>query len=297
MCPHRSEPSVVREGYAPVENGALFCREVGQGQPIILIHGGPDFDHTYLLPDMDRLADAYHLIYYDQRGRGKSSDVPPADVSIQSEVEDIERLQQSLQLEKAAVLGHSFGGILAMEYAIRHPERTSHLILMNTAAASQADYFVLRDEIRRRKSVYQEELDALTASAAYQQGDPDAVTAYYRIQYGTTIRQPEHLDRLMAQMRLNFTNGGVLRGRAIEQQLYTETWNSSEFDLFPRLKRLSVPTLVIHGDDDFVPLECAAHIAQAIPGARLVVLPDCGHFAYIEAPDKLRKELADFFAA
>ncbi|HVO43290.1 MAG TPA: hypothetical protein VMT34_11735 [Aggregatilineales bacterium] len=67
MCANfQSDQPFPREGYAPVENAELFYREVGHGRPIILIHGGPDFDHTYLLPDMDRLSDSYGLIYYDQ---------------------------------------------------------------------------------------------------------------------------------------------------------------------------------------------------------------------------------------
>jgi proline iminopeptidase len=297
MCPDlQPDQSVPREGYAPVNNAALFYREIGQGYPIIVIHGGPDFDHTYLLPDMDRLADSYRLIYYDQRGRGKSApETQPDEVSIQTEIEDLEGLGKYLQLDSVAVLGHSWGGILAMEYAIRHPDRVSHMILMNTASASQDDYFLLRQEIRRRKSVCQETLNALTASAAYQQGDPEAVAVYYRIQYGTTIKQPEHLERVMVSLRSSFTKETILRGRAIEEQLYKETWSSSEFNLFPRLKRLNVPTLVIHGDYDFVPPECAARIAAAIPGARLVLLRECGHFAYVESPDDVRQAMADFF--
>jgi proline iminopeptidase len=292
------DPSVPREGYVQVENAKLFYREIGVGQPIILLHGGPDFDHTYLLPDMDRLSDSYRLIYYDQRGRGKSlGEVQPNDVSIKTEMEDLERLRQYFQLDSVAVLGHSWGGILAMQYAIHYPECVSHMILMNTAAASQADYFVLRQEVRSRKAVYAEELNALTSSAAYQEGDPDAVAAYYRIQYGTTIKQPEHLDRLMDSMRKSFTKETILKGRAIEDQLYKETWASNEYDLFPRLKQLSVPTLVMHGDYDFVPAECAAHIAQTIPGAHFALVRDSGHFTYIDAPDAARKAIDDFFAA
>ena len=68
-----SQIPVVREGYIPINKGEIYTREIGQGKPIIILHGGPDFDHTYLLPDMDRLSDTYRLIYYDQRGRGKSA--------------------------------------------------------------------------------------------------------------------------------------------------------------------------------------------------------------------------------
>lgn len=68
----RSDSLVPREGFVPVKNAELYYRNIGEGQPIIIIHGGPDFDHTYLLPDMDRLCDTYRLVYYDQRGRGRS---------------------------------------------------------------------------------------------------------------------------------------------------------------------------------------------------------------------------------
>src|SRR6266536_728445 len=78
-----------RESRIPVGKTSLSSREIGRGQPIIVLHGGPDFDHGYLLPDLDRLADAYRLIYYDQRGRGKSADqVLPDEVTLTSDVDD-----------------------------------------------------------------------------------------------------------------------------------------------------------------------------------------------------------------
>ncbi len=298
MCAssHSDNPAS-QEGYVRVANAELFYREVGHGRPVILLHGGPDFDHTYLLPDMDRLSDAYRLIYYDQRGRGKSGGgIQPADVSIKTEIEDLEGLRQYLQLDSVAVLGHSWGGVLAMEYAIRHPDRVSHMILMNTGAASHEDYLLLRQEVRRRKAVYEDALNALVASAAYQEGDPEAVAEYYRIHFGTTLKQPEHLERVIGSLRLSFTKESVLRARAIEDRLLDDSWLKRDFDLYPRLNRLHIPTLVIHGDYDFIPVACAARVARAIPGARFVLLKECGHFAYIERPDEVRKEIADFFA-
>src|SRR6266542_157387 len=153
MCAFQSRQTAPREWYVPVDGAELFCREIGQGRPIIVIHGGPDFDHTYLLPEMDRLSDTFRLIYYDQRGRGKSADnVQPEDVTFQSEVEDLEGLRQYFQLESVAVLGHSWGGLLAMEYAIRHPDRVSRLILMNTAPASAEDHMLFRQDRRNRSA-------------------------------------------------------------------------------------------------------------------------------------------------
>ena len=121
----------------PVADGSLYARTIGRGPPTIVLHGGPDFDHAYLLPDLDRLDDVLRLIYYDQRGRGRSaSGVRPEDVDLRTEIDDVDRVRRHFGLESMAVLGHSWGGVLAMEYAIRHPERVSQLILLDTAPAS-----------------------------------------------------------------------------------------------------------------------------------------------------------------
>jgi proline iminopeptidase len=297
MCAQFNQSDPI-EGYVQVANGKLFYRAVGQGRPIILLHGGPDFDQTYLLPDMDRLSDAYRLIYYDQRGRGKSAgETQPDEVSIKTEIEDLEALRDYFQLDSVAVLGHSWGGILAMEYAIRHPNRVSHMILMNTAPASHQGYMLLRQEIGKRLAVHQEKLNTLRSSAKYAEGDPETVAEYYRIRFSTTIKQPEHLESLIENMRASFSNEGVLKAREIEDQLYEETVLSSEFDLTPKLKQLSTPTLIIHGDYDFIPVECISSITQAIPNAHFTLLKESGHFAYLESPDDVRTEIAAFFAS
>jgi proline iminopeptidase len=284
-----------REGHFPVKNAELYFREIGQGQPLIILHGGPDFDHSYLLPDMDRLADLFRLIYYDQRGRGMSAgNIHPKDVSIESEVEDLESLREYFQLETIAILGHSWGGLLAMEYMIRHPGRLTHLTLMNTAPASRDDYLLFRQERRSKAAGDLEKLEALSSSAGYQEGDPETDREYYRIHFKATLRQPEHLERVIKSLRLTFTKEEILKAREIEDRLMVETWLSSEYNLLPELRLLNNPTLILHGDYDLVPLECAAHIADAIPGSRFVILKDCGHFSYLECPDEVHKEVSDF---
>ena len=285
-----------RDGYIAVGRAALYWREIGQGQPIIIVHGGPDFNHGYLLPDMDRLSDTFRLIYFDLRGRGKSAhNVQPEDVSIQSDVEDLDKVRDHFRLDKAAVLGHSWGGVVAMEYAVRHPKRVSHLILMNSAAASHADYLLFRQELLRRTPADSEEKRLLSARDQYKAGDPQTVSEYYRVHFRATLRQPELLDRLIESLRTSSSREGILKAWAIEDRLMNQTQLASGYDLLPKLKQLRLPALVIHGEHDLVPLECSAHIAQAVPGARLVVLKDCGHFPYIECPDALRQLLMDFF--
>ena len=286
-----------RDGRIPVGNADLYFREIGRGQPLIVLHGGPDFDHSYLLPDLDRLADSFRLIYYDQRGRGRSADrVRAEDVSLASDVADLEKVRQHFQLASAAVLGHSWGAVLALEYAIRNPERVSHLILMNPAPASAADFMLLRKERIEKFPAIAGRLKTMSETDGYRQGDPDAVAAYYRIHFQPALAHAGHLEQVIASLRASFTSEGILKARAIEERLMNDTWLSAAgYDLLPRLRTLRIPTLVISGDHEFIPAAAAAHIADAIPSARLVTLKDCGHFSYLECPDLLRKEIDSFF--
>ena len=299
MDPHHPAGAPApREGSVPVEGAPLYYRDIGQGPPIILLHGGPSFDHHYLLPDMDRLADAFRLMYYDQRGRGQSvGHVQPVAVSIQSEMDDLEALRAHVHLEQAAVLGHSWGGLLAMEYALRHPERVSHLILLNTAPASYDDCRVFVQERDAHAPDDTEARRALRARPAFAEGDLELRALYYRIYYQATLRSPELLDRLIEHLQVGWTKDGVLNAEAIGDQLWNETYESTGYNLLPELTRLRIPTLIIRGDYDFVPLACAAHIAEAISGASLVVLRDCGHFSYLERPDEVSQALSEFFHA
>lgn len=286
------------ERYLAVENAELYYRDIGQGPPLIVLHGGPRFDHNYLLPDMDRLSDSFRLIYYDQRGRGKSArNVQPEEITIESEIKDLESLREYFQLESFVVLGHSWGGLLAMEYALRHPHHVSHLILMNTAPASRDDCLLFERERDANAGDAVETLRALESRSAYAEGDPEARAAYDRVYFRSTLHSPELLDRLIKHLQVGWTKEGVLKAGAIGSRLWHETYESTGYNLLPALTQLRTPTLILHGDYDFIPLACAAHIASAIPGASLVVLRDCGHFSYLERPDQVRSALNAFFQA
>lgn len=287
----------IYKGFVPVGNAELFYRERGRGQPMIVLHGGPDFDHTYLLPDLDRLSDSFRLVYYDQRGRGKSArNVQPDDVTIKSEIYDLENLRENLNLSAVAVLGHSWGALLALEYALRHPQRVSHLILLNTAPVSHDDFQLHRRELPHKRAAGDvEKLQAIAYSAMYKAGDPDTLAEYYRIHFRAAILRPKHLDQVVRSLRASFTPEGILKARAVEERLRNETWLSSNYNLLPKLDQLNMPTLVLHGDHDFIPMQCASHIAEAIPGARFVLLKQCGHFAYLECPNRVRKEIINLF--
>ena len=286
------------ESHIPVGNAELYSREVGRGTAIIVLHGGPDFDHSYLVPDLDRLSDSFHLIYYDQRGRGRSADrVQPEDVTLASDIADIEKVRQYFHLDAVVLLGHSWGTVLALEYALRYPQRVSRMILMNPAPASTEDYKQLRKEWLEKRPDDMERRETIAASAAYKEGDPDVVTAYYRIHFQPALARREDYETIIARLRASFTKEGILKSRAIEARLMNDSWSSPDYDMLPKLKSLRIPTLIISGEHEFIPASTAEHITQAIPNAHLVTLKDCGHFSYLECPAAVREQIDVFFRA
>ncbi len=286
--------SEVREGYLPVPGAQLYFREIGAGDPLVVLHGGPDFNHSYLLPDLDRLSRSFRLIYYDQRGRGRSSGaVVPEDVGIQSEIDDLDRVRGYFGLDAVSVLGHSWGGLLAMEYATRHPDRVSHMILLNTGPASHADLTRFQERRQATEAETLARMRAIAGRREYAAGDIAVEAEYYRAHFSGVLRRAEHLETIVRSLRAHFTPADILKARAIEQRLYAQTWLSPGYDLLPKLRPLNVPTLVIYGERDLFPLDGIRKIAEAVPGARLVVLKACGHFAYLERPADVESAIVD----
>lgn len=290
--------SHVQETRVPVSGVELYARVVGQGSPILVLHGGPDLDHAYLLPELDRWRDGYRLIYYDQRGRGRSAEgVRSEDVTLESEIRDLDEVRRHFGLETAALLGHSWGAVLALEYALRHPTRISHLILMNPAPVSLSDLALFRESYLETLGAEMDRQREILASVGYQTGDPEAVTAGCRIHFLPALNRHDDYEKLMARVRETFFRQGaegIVKARAVTDRLHHETWKRDGYDLLPELRALDIPTLVVTGEDDFIPVVVAEHIAEAIPHAMLVTIPDCGHFAYLECGAEARDAVDGF---
>lgn len=247
--------------------------------PLVAINGGPGLDHTYLAnaPVWKDMSARRQIIFYDQRGTGKSpSATGQRDLTVDATVRDLEALRQKLKLDRIDLLGHSWGGIVSMAYAVRYPEHVGHLILVGSGAAKPAEHEFLFDKL------YPEIVATIPAdpSPAGQMGCV-AVEAY---------------DKMSYYDQRNKASGGD--EGTFSQEVCTEVMlDAMKLDLYPALAKLAVPTLVINGRFDAnVSPTVAYKISQTIPGARLVYFERSGHSPYAEEPEKFALEVERFLA-
>jgi proline iminopeptidase len=167
--------------------------------------------------------------------------VKPEDVTLASDIANMEKVRQYFHLDSVVLLGHSWGTVLALEYAVRYPQRVSRMILMNPGPASTDDYKELRKEWLEKRPRDMERRKAVADSPAYKEGDPDAVTAYYRIHFKPALAQSEDYEKLIATLSSSFTREGILKARAIGSRLMNDSRALPEYNLLPKLKSLKIP--------------------------------------------------------
>lgn len=276
----------VREATERVRGVELFVRRIGSGPPVVVLHGGPGAHHDYLLPGFDALADGRELIYYDQRGGGRSPvgrDVP---VGWTEHVADLDALRGEWELDRLTIAGYSWGGLLALLYALEHPGSVARLALVSPAPPWRGarERFEARFGQRNLDPAFQEARRALRESGLRDR-DPDTFQRrIFELSVAPYFHDPERA-RDLTPFRVT--------GRT--QQ---EVWESlGGFDLRERLPALrGIPSLVLHGADDPIPIEAASTTAALI-GADFHPVPRCGHVPYVEAHEEFVRIVGGFLTA
>jgi proline iminopeptidase len=266
-----------------VNGVALYERRAGSGPEVVVLHGGPGAHHDYLLPGFDRLATGRTLIYYDQRGGGRSPVDRTVPVGWREQVGDLEALRQAWGLEKLSIAGYSWGGLLALLYATQHPDRVEKLALVSAAPAwreARAE-FEARFNQRNLSPELQQQRKELRESGLREQDPERYRQRLFELSVAAYFYDPARASDL-TPFRLT--------GRTQE-----EVWSSlGDYDLRPALARLQVPAILLHGDSDPIPLHASETAAQLLQ-APLHVLPHCGHVPYVEAPEEFTRLLNAFF--
>ena len=250
------------------------------GPRLLLLHGGPGAPHDYLLPQMLELGDRYQLVFYDQRGSGKSRTADQSPVTWRTHVDDLAGLIRELGLDPLSIIGYSWGGLLALLYAIDayrgDATRPARMVLIDPAPISRPLRDAFEAEFARRQS-------------------SDAVAALREQLAASGLRERDHDAYRHRAFELSVAGyfGRPERARALTPfrvigRIQKSVWSSlGDYDLRSDLAAVRCPTLVIHGRQDPIPLESSEAATRALPNARLVVLDESGHVPYVEAPDAL----------
>ena len=260
----------------------LFERRIGEGPATVVLHGGPGAHHDYLLPGFDALARGRTLIYYDQRGGGRSPVPREVPVGWEEQVEDLEALRRVWGMEQLSIAGYSWGGLLGLLYATRYPGHVSSIALVSHAPVWREArlQFEANFASRNLDPLLQEERKQLRESGLRER-DPEA----YRQRVFELSVVAYFCDPLKVRDMTPFR----VTGRTIE-----EVWNSlGDYDLRPSIQQLRLPAIVVHGDCDPIPGETAKTTAGLLR-APFHLIPRCGHVPYVEAHEEFAILLDSF---
>jgi proline iminopeptidase len=278
-------PFAFAQHFADVGDGVrLWYSDTGKGSPVIVIHGGPGMDHDSLSADLAPLRAHHRLIEYDQRGGGRST--LPSDtklLTIDHHVADLEALRKHLGFKKVTLLAHSFGPAIAARYAIRYPERIARMIFLSPIPPVKGKFFeeygatltkrVPEDQLKRAGEL-QKALDT-----------PADTTAICR-EYWSIMTPP----RLATSVPVSVVKSDLCAAPPEAIRFGMTKTNPATFGSLgdwnwtSELSRVKAPVLIIHGEEDAIPMPMVSAWLTALPNARILRLPHTGHFPHAEQP-------------
>jgi proline-specific peptidase len=267
---------------------SLNVKIMGQGYPLVLMHGGPGAD-LYTLMAFKPCADQFTLVFYDHRCNGRSAGADVTSMTMENLTADADALRQALGFEKWAVLGHSFGGYVAMEYALRYPQNLSHLLLVDTGGDNRWAQEKAPEELAKRG--FNPEMVDLTRRYFNGQIEPNEM--FPSLMKLSKAYNPYTKLSQLPQMLI----WGLQSKLQPETFIYSESHFLKGWTVMDRLGEIKVPTLVMSGRQDFIyPPEHQEQLAAGIPNARLVLIDRAGHNPHDEQPAKTLKAVRDFIA-
>jgi pimeloyl-ACP methyl ester carboxylesterase len=273
-----------------IRDVSLFVEVIGHGYPLVLMHGGPGADHWSLLA-FRQCADQFTLVFYDHRCNGRSQGAPVSSMTWENLTADADALRQKLGFEKWAVLGHSFGGHVALEYALRYPDSLSHLALLDTGGDSRWARQNAGDLLARRG--YSPEKVELVRRFFNGDIQPNEMLPAL-MRFGDAYYSDPSLW-LMARDLIRGEWRSKIRPEAL---IFAGRQLLKGWSVMDRLGEIKVPTLVMAGRDDFLfPPEHQAELAAGIPNAQLRIIERAGHNAHSERPAEVIEAVRQFISA
>lgn len=258
--------------------------EMREQPTLILLHGGPGFDHSSYKPAFSQLADICQIVYVDHRGQGRSDKSEPEHWNLDQWADDVRGLCDALGIEKPIVMGNSFGGMVCMAYAARHPEQPARLIFSSTTARRDLDRMIGRFEELAGREVAELARDFWDSPGVETLG-PYAKSAFPVYTRSGNLTDPDATARTVW---------------SLDPLFHFASGEAATMDLLPGLARICCPTLVLGGEQDPVcPIEDQVEIAAAIPEpwCHFERFDNCGHGPYRDHPTRAFALLRNFITS
>lgn len=285
---------MARNGYLETSAGEVFFEWHGAecGAPLVCVHGGPGFTSHYLEP-LTELSSIAPVILYDQAGCGRSRRGGARKVfSIEGFISELEDIRRELKIERMHLLGHSFGGLVVGEYALRYPDRVASLIFACASIdiprwIADGDRLVGQLSLMQKMVLREGARTGATSSPQYL----SALTAYYKKHIYGCDDIPECIRRAEAEA---------------DSQTYHTVWGSNElvvnglareYSLSPRLGELRAPTMFMCGRFDEATPEAHTYFASLVPGSALRILEHSAHHPFATEREESLRVVGDFLRA
>ncbi len=292
----------VQESFVDAGGILIYTKTLGNGKPLVIVHGGPGASHDYFLPYLLPLARTHRLVFIDERGSGRSEQLEdPAGYTVEAMVEDLEAVRKALGLGRIDLLGHSYGGVLAQAYALKYQENLSHLVLCSTFHSTKKMNEVFRLMKEKMAPELRARIEKMEAAGLYGQGK-DYQKNRYTDDYMNAAWGEGYFPYLY--QRRPDPNYSPLDSGKMSWDLYRAMWGShgefvidgnlSSVEYSDRLASLRVPTLITAGDHDESDPSLAREMHARIPESKLVIFPESGHMTFVDQPSLFIRTVDDF---
>lgn len=256
---------------------------IGDGEVIVFLHGGPGSEHRFFLPHVLPLSQRFKLVFYDQRGCGKSEPLTNNQYSMKDEVDALELLRKELDVEKINLFGESWGSMLALLYATSYPERVNKIFLTAAIGVTAEGFSTFAEELEKRLSE-EDKIKLSNLEEKFKRGDSTIEEIF-----GVLDRYYVYSEESLKRRKKTTINTSV--NDAIGKDII------ENYDLTKKLDEINnIPILIAQGSHDILtPNLIKKLLLEHIPHAELIEIEECGHWTVVEKPNEINKIANDFF--
>lgn len=277
-----------KSGFIRINDTDIYYKTIGEGEPILVLHGGPGLSMDYFFPHFYDFAKHYKLIFFDQRYSGRSGGIIDSNLTTEIFVEDIEALRKELLIKNFHLMGHSWGSFVALSYAIKYPKNLKSLLLISPLNPNLNSYKDLEKNRRERFSeTDQRKLGEIMLSNEFTEGDPLTLERFWKIVFKVYLFEEELIDEIDLQVQLKNAKSPFI----LFDKLYPTI---DSVVVFKQLKKFNKPTLIIHGNYDPLPYKYSNELALKMKNAKFELLNNCGHFPFVEKKDEFFSSISIF---